>query len=131
MARLRNTTMAVGRVPSARWSAGRRQLQRAVWPAVVVVSCELAEDAPQVPLIHDDDVVEAFTAQGPHQPLGDPFACGVAIGVSTVSMPMRRARATKSPPYNRSRSRIRKRGPSPMASLRSAGATPIPLSGGR
>ena len=71
MARLRNTTMAVGRVPSARWSAGRRQLQRAVWPAVVVVSCELAEDAPQVPLIHDDDVVEAFTAQGPHQPLGD------------------------------------------------------------
>ncbi len=63
--------MAVGWVPSARWSAGRHQLQRAVWPALVVVGGELAEDAPQVPFIHDDHVVEAFPPQGPHQPLGD------------------------------------------------------------
>ena len=62
--------MAVGPVPSARWSARRRQLQR-VWPAIVVVSSELAEDAPQVPLVHDDHVVEAFPPQGLHQPLGD------------------------------------------------------------
>ena len=41
------------------------------------------------------------------------FACGVAIGVSTVSMPMPRVRTMKSRPYDRSRSRIRKRGSSP------------------
>lgn len=38
---------------------------------LVVVSGELAGDAPQVPLIHDHHVVELLPAQRPHQPFGD------------------------------------------------------------
>ena len=43
-----------------------------------------------------------------------PFACGARIGVSTVSMPIPLAFAMKSPPYARSRSRMRKRGRRPQ-----------------
>ncbi len=42
--------------------AGRLERERSVRPALVVVNRELAKDAPQVPLIDDDHVVEAFPA---------------------------------------------------------------------
>ena len=83
------------------------ELQRLMRARGVVVADEFAEHMPQVPLVHDDEMVEALAPERAREPLGDPLACGVAIGVSTVRMPMRLARATKSPPYERSRSRIR------------------------
>ena len=75
---------AGGPVPSS----GTVELQRLVRPRGVVVTHELAQHVAQVALVHHDDVAQAFT----------PLACGVAIGVSTVRMPMRLARATKCPP---------------------------------
>jgi hypothetical protein len=62
------------------------------------VTHELAQHMTRVPLVHHDDAVKAFTPERTDKALGDCTTCAVAIGVNTVLMPMRRARATKSPP---------------------------------
>lgn len=45
-------------------------------PRVVVVGHVLAQHAPQVSLIDDDDVIETLSTQGPYQP----FCYGVGLG---------------------------------------------------
>ena len=73
-----------------------------------------------MPLVDQDEVVEALAPQGPDHPLRSAIALGARTGVRMVVMPMPAARATKSPPQQRSRSRIRKRGwwPQAVASMR-------------
>jgi hypothetical protein len=58
------------RRPAARFP-WHRQLQRAVWPRLVVVAHKLAHHGPQVPLIHDDQVIEASALERPDEPLRD------------------------------------------------------------
>ena len=61
-------------------------------------------------LAERDDVVDAFPSRRPDDALRDRVRLRAQTGVSTVLMPIRRARAMKAPPYERSRSRINKRG---------------------
>lgn len=89
------------------------QLQRLMRPILVVVPDELAEQISQVPPVDHDDVVQALSAQPLTRRSAVALACGVPTGVNTVLMSIGRARAMQSPPDERSRSRIRKRGPVP------------------
>ncbi|HEV1997534.1 MAG TPA: hypothetical protein VGR61_05315 [Candidatus Dormibacteraeota bacterium] len=47
------------------------QIQTSVGAIAVVVGGEFREQPDQMALVDDDDVVQAFPAQGPHQSLGD------------------------------------------------------------
>ena len=47
------------------------EVQRLVRARAVVVTDELAEHVPQMPLVHHDDVMRAFAPKGAHEPLGD------------------------------------------------------------
>src|SRR5687767_2636771 len=47
-------------------------VQRLMRTSLVVVAYELAEHMPQVPFVHDDDMVETFPAESPDEPLSDP-----------------------------------------------------------
>ena len=42
-----------------------------MWPRLVIVPDERAERVPQVPFVHDDDVVQALPPKCAHQPLRD------------------------------------------------------------
>ena len=46
---------------------GRVFVQRPVRPNAIIVACIGAHHAPQVPLANDNDVVQAFPANGPNQ----------------------------------------------------------------
>lgn len=49
---------------------GRVFVQRPVRPNAIIVACIGAQHAPQVPLANDNDVVQAFPANGPNQSFG-------------------------------------------------------------
>src|SRR5712692_9835426 len=49
----------------------RRKFKTAVWPIEVVIGCKLPEHSYQVALVEDNDVVQAFSPQGPRQSLRD------------------------------------------------------------
>ena len=51
--------------------SGRMQIQTSAGAIAVVVGGEFREQPDQMALVDDDDVVQAFPAQGPHQSLGD------------------------------------------------------------
>ena len=67
-------------------------------PHRVVVLDVLTKHPPQMPFVDGDDVIEALAPQRPDHPLGDGVGVRRAHGVRIVSIPIRRARAMKSPP---------------------------------
>jgi hypothetical protein len=48
-----------------------------VRPLGVVEADELGEDRPQVPLVDDDELIQAFPAEGPDHPFRDRIGPGV------------------------------------------------------
>jgi hypothetical protein len=74
------------------------QLQRLMRPRAVVVTHELAEYAPQVPLVHDDHVVEALASKRTDDSLRDRVCLRGGDRCEHRPVPMRFARPTKSPP---------------------------------
>ena len=89
-------TVSLHRAPTDR----RLELERSMRPRGVVVVDVLTQHRAKVSLAQWNDVVNALSAQRP-VPItrsATALACGARTGVSTVSMPMRRARATKFPP---------------------------------
>ena len=74
------------------------ELQRPVGAGGVVVGDVFCHHPAQMPLVQRDDVVKTLAPERADPAFRTPFAWGAQIGVSTVSMPMRRARAMKSRP---------------------------------
>ena len=102
------------RCDDSRWS-GRLKLERLVGPVAVVEAGELRQHLAEVGLVQHDEVIEALSAEGPDDPLGDGVRRGARTGVSSVCTPRASARSAKSPPKTASRSRRRKRGRRPHA----------------
>ena len=82
-------------------------------PSRVVVVDEVAEHVPQAPFVHDDHMVETLPSQRADQPLGDGVClrrCDRREHSLDADPP---SAGNEVPPYDRSRSRIRYRGPRP------------------
>jgi len=54
-----------------RRSVGRLEVECAVWPRSVVVRRVFHQDEPEVPLVHNDQVVQTLPSQRPDEALGD------------------------------------------------------------
>ena len=84
-------------------------------PHRVVVLDVLTKHPPPMPFVDGDDEIEALAPERADHPLGDGVGVRRAQRSENRLDPIRRARAMKSPPSLRSRSRIRNPGCSPRA----------------
>ena len=73
-------------------------------PYLIVVLDVLLQQPQAMALIQYNNVVEALATERLHHPFAIPLACGQRYGVSMVSIPIARARATKDLPKLASRS---------------------------
>jgi len=73
-------------------------VEREVGSGAVIVVDVLAQDAPQMLLSEDNDVVQAFPAKGPDHALAVGICHGDRGAVRTCSIPIARTRRTKAAP---------------------------------
>ena len=85
---------------------GRVFVQNPVRPNAITVACIGAQHAPQMPLANDNDVVQAFPANGPISRSAKPFCQGDRGAIGLSRMPIPRIRWITTEPKTRSRSRI-------------------------
>ena len=69
-----------------------------MWPVEVVVGGKLPEDADQMSLVEDDDVVQALSAEGPRSLSAIALAFGARYGVRIPMTPAAASLASKSLP---------------------------------
>ncbi len=67
-------------------------------PTIVVVADILPQNGPKMPLVDDDQVIQALSAECAYYSFGDGVRLGSRIGVSMASMPSRAAFGLKLPP---------------------------------
>ena len=77
---------------------GRLEFERATRSRRVVVVGVLQEHSAEMAFVQRDDVVRALPRSVPTRRSAIAFAFGARIGVKTVSIPIARALAMKSPP---------------------------------
>ena len=92
-------------------------LKRAMRSDSVVVARVSCQNPAQVSLAEDDDVVQAFAANGPNQSFGKAVCQGDQGAMGLSRMPIARRRCLTTEPKTQSRSRIRYPGANPKGKL--------------